>query len=173
MMVMIVEVLRRRGHDHPQSTRGAQRAFGRGDAACSTPPSSNSIPRDDVGAIILTGADPAFCAGFDLRSLSTELRSVQQQRQRGAGQAPGPDARARHAGHRRHQRCRRDRRIGVGHVLRLPHRLGAGPLRRHPRPGRGAMPGGGMTIRLPQLIGIDRARRMTLHRRLHRRPDGL
>ena len=35
----------------------------------------------DVGAMILTGADPAFCAGFDLRALSTELRSVQQQRQ--------------------------------------------------------------------------------------------
>ena len=28
-------------------------------------PSSISTP--DVGAIILTGADPAFCAGFDLR----------------------------------------------------------------------------------------------------------
>src|SRR5580698_10993446 len=39
--------------------------------------------RDDVGAIILTGADPAFCAGFDLRALSTELRSVQQLRQQG------------------------------------------------------------------------------------------
>jgi enoyl-CoA hydratase len=38
--------------------------------------------REDVGAIILTGADPAFCAGFDLRALSTELRSVQQQRQK-------------------------------------------------------------------------------------------
>src|SRR3984957_19154598 len=38
--------------------------------------------RDDVGCIVLTGADPAFCAGMDLKSLATELRSVQQQRQR-------------------------------------------------------------------------------------------
>jgi enoyl-CoA hydratase len=26
--------------------------------------------REDVGAIILTGSDPAFCAGFDLRALA-------------------------------------------------------------------------------------------------------
>ncbi|MGA2473657.1 MAG: enoyl-CoA hydratase-related protein, partial [Acidimicrobiales bacterium] len=38
--------------------------------------------RDDVGCMVLTGADPAFCAGMDLKSLSTELRSVQQERQR-------------------------------------------------------------------------------------------
>src|SRR5580693_7754466 len=39
--------------------------------------------REDVGCMVLTGADPAFCAGMDLRALSTELRSVQQNRQRG------------------------------------------------------------------------------------------
>src|ERR1700679_478764 len=32
--------------------------------------------REDVGAMILTGADPAFCAGFDLRALADELSSV-------------------------------------------------------------------------------------------------
>jgi enoyl-CoA hydratase/carnithine racemase len=37
-----------------------------------------SDARDDVDAIVLTGADPAFCAGVDLKSLSTdtEVRHV-------------------------------------------------------------------------------------------------
>src|SRR6202034_903785 len=38
--------------------------------------------RDDVGCMVLTGADPAFCAGMDLKALATEERSVQQERQR-------------------------------------------------------------------------------------------
>lgn len=32
---------------------------------------SEAGDRDDIGAVILTGADPAFCAGLDLRELST------------------------------------------------------------------------------------------------------
>ena len=45
--------------------------------------------RDDVGCIVLTGADPAFCAGMDLKSLATELRAVQKERQRRRPSAPG------------------------------------------------------------------------------------
>jgi len=37
--------------------------------------------REEVRAIILTGADPAFCAGFDLRTLATELHSVAERQQ--------------------------------------------------------------------------------------------
>jgi enoyl-CoA hydratase len=45
--------------------------------------------REDVGCIVLTGADPAFCAGMDLKSLATELRAVQQERQRRPAQRSG------------------------------------------------------------------------------------
>ncbi|HEY4331020.1 MAG TPA: enoyl-CoA hydratase-related protein, partial [Ilumatobacteraceae bacterium] len=42
--------------------------------------------RDDVDVIILTGADPAFCAGFDLRQIAA--------RDRGTEPAPPPPYRA-------------------------------------------------------------------------------
>jgi len=45
--------------------------------------------REDVGCIVLTGADPAFCAGMDLKSLASELREVQQERQRRPAQRSG------------------------------------------------------------------------------------
>ena len=39
--------------------------------------------------MVLTGADPAFCAGMDLKSLATELREVQKERQRSPAQRFG------------------------------------------------------------------------------------
>src|ERR1019366_7079510 len=117
--------------------------------------------RGDVGAIILTGADPAFCAGFDLRSLSTEVRSVQQQRQ----QVP-----VKHLGMMPvHQTPLIGAINGAAVTGGLELAMGCDFLiasdrarfaDTHARVG--AMPGGGMTIRLPQLIGVDRARWMTL-----------
>jgi enoyl-CoA hydratase len=116
--------------------------------------------RDDVGAIILTGADPAFCAGFDLRALSTELRSVQQQRQSSPLQHLGlmPEHHTPVIG------AINGAAVTGGLELAMCcDFLVASERARfadtHARVG--AMPGGGMTIRLPQLIGIDRARRMT------------
>ncbi|HWE66762.1 MAG TPA: enoyl-CoA hydratase [Acidimicrobiales bacterium] len=116
--------------------------------------------RDDVGAMILTGADPAFCAGFDLRALSTELRSVQQQRQ----QSP-----LKHLG----LMPEHDTPIigaingaavtgGLELAMSCDFLIASDRARFADTHARvGAMPGGGMTIRLPQLIGVDRARRMT------------
>jgi enoyl-CoA hydratase len=114
----------------------------------------------NVGAMILTGADPAFCAGFDLRALSTELRSVQQQRQ----QTP-----VKHLGMMPvHQTPIIGAVNGAAVTGGLELAMGCDFLiasdrarfaDTHARVG--AMPGGGMTIRLPQLVGIDRARRMT------------
>jgi enoyl-CoA hydratase len=116
--------------------------------------------RADVGAIILTGADPAFCAGFDLKALSTELRSVQQQRQRSPlshlGLMPAHDTPVIGA-------INGPAVTGGLELAMCCDFLIASDRARfadtHARVG--VVPGGGMSIRLPQLIGPDRARRMS------------
>jgi enoyl-CoA hydratase len=116
--------------------------------------------RADVASIILTGADPAFCAGFDLRNLATELRAVQVQRQQDAathfGLLPphgtpviGAVNGAAVTG-------------GLELALACDFLIASERARFADTHARvGAMPGGGMTIRLPQLIGINRARQMS------------
>jgi len=116
--------------------------------------------REDVGCMVLTGADPAFCAGVDLKSLSTERRTVQQDRMRSPVKHFGMLA---------------THRTPVIGAINGPTVTGGLELAvscdfliaserarfadTHARVG--VMPGGGLTIRLPQLIGIDRARRMS------------
>jgi enoyl-CoA hydratase/carnithine racemase len=116
--------------------------------------------RGDVGCTVLTGADPAFCAGMDLKSLATELRSVQQERQRRPARQGG---------------MMPPHQTPVIGAINGPTVTGGLELAMccdflvaserasfadtHARVG--VMPGGGMTIRLPQLVGIDRARRMS------------
>jgi enoyl-CoA hydratase len=117
--------------------------------------------RDDVGCMVLTGADPAFCAGMDLKSLATELRSVQKERQHGpvrrAGMVPPHDTPIIGA-------INGPTVTGGLELAMCCDFLIASERARfadtHARVG--VMPGGGMTIRLPQLVGIDRARRMSL-----------
>src|SRR5580704_3380660 len=116
--------------------------------------------RDDVGAMILTGADPAFCAGFDLRALSTELRSVQQNRQKSPVKHLGlmPVHATPIIGAINGAAVTGGLELAMGcDFLIASDRARFADT--HARVG--AMPGGGMTIRLPQLIGIDRARRMS------------
>jgi enoyl-CoA hydratase/carnithine racemase len=117
--------------------------------------------REDVGCMVLTGADPAFCAGMDMKALATEDRAAQQARQREPGggfmgmmpphQTPvigavnGPAVTG-----------------GLELAMCCDFLIASERARfadTHVRVG--VMPGGGMTIRLPQLIGIDRARRMS------------
>jgi len=116
--------------------------------------------RDDVACIILTGADPAFCAGVDLKALSTEPRGVQQERQSGPlahlgflpahetpviGAINGPTVTG-----------------GLELALCCDFLIASERARFADTHARvGAMPGAGLTIRLPELIGIDRARRMS------------
>jgi enoyl-CoA hydratase len=116
--------------------------------------------REDVGCMILTGVDPAFCAGFDLRSLSTELRSVQQDRQKGAvkhlGLMPNHDTPVIGAINGAAVTGGLELAMCCDFLIASDRARFADT---HARVG--VIPGGGMTIRLPQLIGIDRARRMT------------
>ena len=111
--------------------------------------------------MVLTGADPAFCAGMDLKSLSSEDRATQKERQRAPAQRfammpphatpvigaiNGPTVTG-----------------GLELAMCCDFLIASERARfadTHVRVG--VMPGGGMTIRLPQLIGIDRARRMSL-----------
>jgi enoyl-CoA hydratase len=117
--------------------------------------------RDDVGCMILTGTDPAFCAGMDLKSLATQDRSNLRQRMSEQlehfGIIPLP---------------RRTPMIGAINgatvtgglelALACDFLIASERARFADTHARvGAMPGGGLTIRLPQLIGLDRARRMS------------
>ena len=116
--------------------------------------------RDDVRAIVFTGADPAFCAGVDLKSLAGEAR-VEQARPSSfherfrafpphhkpiIGAINGPAVTG-----------------GLELALGCDFLIASERARFADTHGRvGVMPGMGMTVRLPQLIGIDRARFMSL-----------
>jgi enoyl-CoA hydratase len=115
----------------------------------------------EVGAIVLTGSDPAFCAGFDLRRLSQESRELRQLRQREAprflGMLPPHDTPVVAAVN--------GPAVTGGLELALAcDVLVASDRARfadtHARVG--VMPGGGLTIRLPALVGPSRALRMSL-----------
>jgi enoyl-CoA hydratase len=112
--------------------------------------------RHDISSIILTGADPAFCAGFDLKDLSTEDRELQIERRDRAMEHPGL--------------------LPVIGAVNGPAVTGGLELalscdflicstaarlaNTHARVG--AMPGGGLTIRLPERVGMARALQMSL-----------
>jgi enoyl-CoA hydratase len=120
--------------------------------------------RDDVRCMVLTGADPAFCAGMDLKALASEDRAAQQERQRTPSRQ------------REWQGMMPSHETPIIGAINGPTVTGGLELAlccdfliaserarfadTHVRVG--VMPGGGMTIRLPQLVGIDRARRMSL-----------
>jgi enoyl-CoA hydratase len=116
--------------------------------------------REEVGAIILTGADPAFCAGFDLRSLSAELHSVAERQHRSTrahlGLMPAHDTPIIGAINGAAVTGGLELAMSCDFLIASDRARFADT---HARVG--VVPGGGMSIRLPQLIGIDRARRMS------------
>jgi enoyl-CoA hydratase len=115
----------------------------------------------EVRVVILTGRDPAFCAGLDLTDLARTFAEL------GTGRPDGGPG-------RRGLLPRSDTPI-IG-AVNGPAVTGGLELAlccdfliaseratfadTHARVG--VLPAGGMTIRLPQLIGIDRARQMSL-----------
>jgi enoyl-CoA hydratase len=120
----------------------------------------------DVAVIVLTGRDPAFCAGLDLTDLAKTYDDV--------ATAPQPD------GDGARRKVRRgltpDTTTPVIGAVNGPAVTGGLELAlgcdfliaseratfadTHARVG--VLPAGGMTIRLPQLIGVNRARQMSL-----------
>ncbi len=116
--------------------------------------------RDDVGCMILTGTDPAFCAGMDLKSLATQDRSDLRERM---------NAQLEHFGIIPPRRTPMIGAVngstvtgGLELALSCDFLIASERARFADTHARvGAMPGAGLTIRLPQVIGIDRARRMS------------
>jgi enoyl-CoA hydratase len=121
----------------------------------------SSLDADDtVRVIVLTGADPAFCAGLDLKDLANTYGRV------GASDAPKLERRGLSV-------VRSTPMIGAINgpavtgglelALGCDFLIGSHRATFADTHGRvGILPGGGMTIRLPQLIGINRARQMSL-----------
>jgi enoyl-CoA hydratase len=116
--------------------------------------------RHDVRAMVLTGADPAFCSGMDLRAFATDTGPA-------AERARATDGRFR--AFPEHATPIIGAINGPAVTGGLELALGCDFLIASERArfadthGRvGVMPGMGMTVRLPALIGIDRARRMSL-----------
>ncbi len=114
--------------------------------------------RDDVSVIILTGADPAFCAGFDLRELST--------RDRGSEPGPPPPFRAALPPHRKPViGAINGAAVTGGFELALACDFLIASTRArfadtHSRVG--VLPGWGLTVMLPEVIGIRRAKQLSL-----------
>jgi enoyl-CoA hydratase len=116
--------------------------------------------RDDVSVIVITGADPAFCAGVDLKQLASMDRPAQVVRQAEPppfygtlpphdtpviGAINGPAVTG-----------------GLELVLACDFLIAserASFADTHARVG--VMPGWGLTVRLPQLVGVNRARQMS------------
>ena len=116
---------------------------------------------EDVAAVVLTGADPAFCAGFDLRRLSSENRDAQRARQQRPpeflGMLPPRDTPIIAAVNGPAVTGGLELALGCDFLIASDRARFADT---HARVG--VMPGGGLTVRLPALIGPARALQMSM-----------
>lgn len=115
---------------------------------------------DAIGAIVLTGADPAFCSGLDLKDLANTYNSVQNSPQRKVERRGLlPKTKKPIIGAINGPAVTGGLELALGCDWMIASREHATFADTHARVG--VMPGGGMTIRLPQLIGVNRARQMS------------
>src|SRR5215469_980970 len=110
--------------------------------------------RPDVRAIVLTGADPAFCAGLDLTELAQPGSRLGSRTNKNAV----PDLATPLIG------AINGAAVTGGLELALACDFLIASERAtfadtHARVG--VMPGGGLTVRLPELVGVNRARQMS------------
>jgi enoyl-CoA hydratase len=115
----------------------------------------------EVRAAVLTGRDPAFCAGLDLKDLARTYDDVTTARPRRTtrwrGLFPPSTVPVIAAVNGPAVTGGLELALGCDFMIASDRATFADT---HARVG--VMPGGGMTIRLPQLIGINRARQMSL-----------
>lgn len=124
--------------------------------------SIQELDRDDeVRAIVLTGTDPAFCAGLDLKDLAGTYNDMQLSSDSGTAQRGLlPSCATPIIGAINGPAVTGGLELALGCDWMIASREHASFADTHARVG--VMPGGGMTLRLPQLIGLNRAREMSL-----------
>src|SRR6187431_2901961 len=114
--------------------------------------------RDDLAAIVLTGADPAFCAGVDLKELASGVPLGDAAAAEAVSQGPFPTMETPVIG------AINGVAITGGFELALNCDFLIASTNAkfgdtHTRVG--VMPGWGLTVLLPQAIGVRRAREMS------------
>ncbi len=118
----------------------------------------------EVATVVLTGRDPAFCAGLDLTDLARTYADVAAARPSGT-RSPSvrggliPDTSIPRIGAINGPAVTGGLELALGCDFLIASER-ATFADTHARVG--VLPAGGMTIRLPQLIGINRARQMSL-----------
>jgi len=120
----------------------------------------------DVGAVVLTGRDPAFCAGLDLTDLAKTYDDVAAAPRTGGDSALRsvrrgltPDTTTPCIGAINGPAVTGGLELALGCDFLIASER-ATFADTHARVG--VLPAGGMTIRLPQLVGVNRARQMSL-----------
>ena len=123
--------------------------------------------RDDVDVVILTGADPAFCAGLDLKELGSTGRNLRSQTAAADGSAtPASDGVRGPFPSMTKPVIGAINGVAVTGGFELALNCDFLVASEHAKFGDtharvGVMPGWGLTVLLPQAIGVRRAREMS------------